>query len=79
MLKNFLTQGLREPSRKDALLDLFVNTEGLMGDVMIGDCLGHIDHEMVEFKIFSVARNQVSRVLSYSGSYLAEYPDFEGL
>lgn len=50
-----------------------------MEDVMVGGCLGHSDHEMVEFKIFSVMRKMVSRILSYSGSYLAEYPDFEGL
>ncbi|KAK4810529.1 hypothetical protein QYF61_004492 [Mycteria americana] len=33
---NFLTQVLSEPTRKDALLDLlFVNREGLVGDVMV--------------------------------------------
>ncbi|KAK4818300.1 LOW QUALITY PROTEIN: hypothetical protein QYF61_010762 [Mycteria americana] len=33
---NFLSQVLSEPARKDALLDLlFVNREGLMGDVMV--------------------------------------------
>ena len=54
---------LREPTRIDALLDLlFVNGEGLMGDVMVGGCLGHSDHEMVEFKIFSIMRKKDSRV-----------------
>ena len=56
---NFLSQVLSEPTRKDALLDLlFVNREGLVGDVMVGGCLGHSDHEMVEFKIFSVMRKK---------------------
>ncbi|XP_040977464.1 uncharacterized protein LOC121232961 [Aquila chrysaetos chrysaetos] len=60
---NFLSQVLREPTRKDALLDLlFVNREGIVGDVLVGGCLGHSDHEMVEFKIFSVMRKQDSRV-----------------
>ncbi|GAB0210316.1 mitochondrial enolase superfamily member 1 [Grus japonensis] len=60
---NFLSQILSEPTRKDALLDLlFVNREGLMGDVMVGDCLGHSDHERVGFKIFSVMRKKDSRV-----------------
>ncbi|KAK4806138.1 hypothetical protein QYF61_001061 [Mycteria americana] len=60
---NFLSQVLGEPTRKDALLDLlFVNGEGLVGDVMVGGCLGHSDHEMVELKIFSVMRKKDSRV-----------------
>ena len=29
---------------------------------MVGGCLGHSDHEMVEFKIFSVMRKKDSRV-----------------
>ncbi|KAK4827172.1 hypothetical protein QYF61_015134 [Mycteria americana] len=60
---DFLSQVLSEPTRKDALLDLlFVNREGLVGDVMVGGCLGHSDYEMVEFKIFSVMRKKDSRV-----------------
>ena len=60
---NFLSQVLSEPTRKGALLDLlFVNREGLMGDVMVGGCLGHSDHERIESKIFGVMRKKVSRV-----------------
>ncbi|GAB0208399.1 mitochondrial enolase superfamily member 1 [Grus japonensis] len=60
---NFLSQVLSESTRKDALLDLlFVNREGLMGDVMVSDCLGHSAYEMVEFKIVSVVRKKDSRV-----------------
>ena len=29
---------------------------------MVGVCLGHSDHEMVEFKLLSVMRKKVSRV-----------------
>ena len=60
---NFSSQVLSEPTMKDALLHLlFVNRGGLVGGVMIGGCLGHSDHEMVEFKIFGVMRKKVSRV-----------------
>ena len=59
-----MSQVLSEPTRKDApLLDLlFVNRERLTGDGMVGGCVGHSDHEMVEFKIFSVMRKKDSRV-----------------
>ena len=60
---NFLSQVLSEPTREDALLDfLFVNREGLIGDIMVGVCLGHSDHEMAECKIFGIMRKKVSRV-----------------
>jgi len=47
----FLVQVLREPPRKAALLDLFVNREVLMGKMVIGGCLGHSDHEVAEFQM----------------------------
>lgn len=57
---NFLSQVLSESARKHAFPDLlFVNRER---DVMVGYCLGHSDHEMVEFKIFSVMREKGSQV-----------------
>lgn len=60
---NSLSQVRREPTRKDALLDLlFVNREGLVGNVMVGGCLGHSDHESTEFKIASVMRKKDSIV-----------------
>lgn len=41
-----------EVTRKDAFLDLFlVNREGLMSEVVIGDCLDHSNHKVIEFKI----------------------------
>ena len=59
---NFLSQVLSEPARKDALLDLLItNREALVGDVMVGGCLGHSDHEMVELKLCSVKRKKDSR------------------
>ena len=58
---NFFAQALSEPARKGALLDsLFVNKEGLVGDVTVGGCLGHSDHKEVEFKLFGVMRKKVS-------------------
>ncbi|KAM6364410.1 uncharacterized protein J5M81_015706 [Pluvialis apricaria] len=59
---NFLTQLVKEPTRGSALLDLlFVNREGLVGDVKVGGRLGHSDHEMVEFSILGEARRGASR------------------
>ncbi|GAB0190604.1 hypothetical protein GRJ2_001525700 [Grus japonensis] len=59
---NFLVQVLKEPMRKGALLDLLlVNREGLVGEVAIGGCLGHSDHEVVEFKIFGDRRKTATK------------------
>ena len=47
---NFLTWLVSEPSRECAPLDLlFVNRERLVGDMMVGRCLGHSEHEMIVF------------------------------
>jgi len=47
---NFLTQLVSELTREGTLLGLlFVNWERLVGDVMVGGCLGHSNHEMIEF------------------------------
>lgn len=35
-----------------------------MDDVMAGDCLGHSDHEMVEFLIFHEGRTEVNRTVT---------------
>jgi len=60
---NFLSQVLSEPTRKDVPIGLlFVNREGLVGDAMVGGCLGHSDHEMVEFKSFNVTKKKDGRV-----------------
>ncbi|PKU32709.1 proline-rich basic protein 1 [Limosa lapponica baueri] len=59
---NFLTQLVRELPREGALLDLmFVNREGLVGAVTVGGCLGHSDHEIIEFSILREARRGASR------------------
>ncbi|GAB0181359.1 hypothetical protein GRJ2_000601200 [Grus japonensis] len=40
---NFLTQLVREPTGEVTPLDLlFANREGLVSDVMVGGCLGHM-------------------------------------
>lgn len=50
-----LTQLERKPTRGDALLDLlFMNREGLMGDIVDGSCLGQNDHKMIEFSILVI-------------------------
>lgn len=49
-----MVQVLREPTRKDALLDLlFVSRERFIGKVVITGCLGHSDHVIVELQIIS--------------------------
>ncbi|KAK4829737.1 hypothetical protein QYF61_006446 [Mycteria americana] len=59
---NFLTQLVGEPSREGAPLDLlFRNREGLVSHVMVGGCLGHSDHEMIDFSILGEVRRGVSR------------------
>lgn len=63
---NFLIQVLREMTRKGALLDLLVvNRYGLTGEVMIGGCLGHSGHEMVEFKFFGDRRKLSAELLHW--------------
>ena len=58
-----MSQLLSELTGKDAFLDfLFVNGEGHVENVVVGHCLGHSDHEMFQFKIFSVMRKKDSRV-----------------
>lgn len=47
---NFLSQVLSELARKDLL---FMNTEGLVGDVTVICCLGSCDHEMILFNFIS--------------------------
>lgn len=48
-------------TRKGTLLDLlFVNSDGLLGEVIIGGSHGHSDLEVVEFKIFGKMRKNLS-------------------
>ncbi|PKU29972.1 hypothetical protein llap_19725 [Limosa lapponica baueri] len=62
MEDNFLTQLVGKPTRGGASLDLlFTNREGLVGDVVVGGCLGLSDHELVKFSILSDVRRGVSK------------------
>ena len=59
---NFLTQLVKEPTRGSKILDLlFVNREGLVGDVKVGGRLGQSDHEMLDFSILAEPQRGVSR------------------
>lgn len=40
---NFYLQAFSEPGRQDALLDFVIRKD--LGDVVVGGCLGHSDHE----------------------------------
>ena len=64
---NFLTQLVQEPTRSKILELLFVNREGLVGDVKVGCRLGQSDHKMRDFSILAEARRGVSRSASRSG------------
>lgn len=60
--------------RTETLLDLlFENSEGLMGDMTVGVCLGHSDHGLGEFKNVGVRRKTVSRVATVN----LKRPDFK--
>lgn len=52
---NFQSQVLSEPAGKGALLDLFFEKrDSLLRKMIVGACLGHSDHEIVEFNGFCV-------------------------
>ena len=59
---NFLTELVKEPVKGSKILDLlFVNREGLVGNVRVGGRLGHSDHEMLDISILAEPRRGVSR------------------
>lgn len=52
---DFLVEIVREPTRERAHLDLlFGNREGFMDKVVIGDCLSHNEHKVVELQIIGL-------------------------
>ncbi|GAB0179465.1 hypothetical protein GRJ2_000411800 [Grus japonensis] len=60
---NFLLQGIKELTRRGAVLDLVLtNKEGLVGDMKLKGSLGCSDHEMVEFRILRTARRARSKL-----------------
>ena len=62
MEDNSLTQLVSKPTRGGASLDLlFTNREGLVGDVVVGGCLGLSDHEMIEFTVLGEVNKGVSK------------------
>ena len=78
MEETFLTRLVGEPTREGDLLDLlFVNREGLVGDGMVGGCLGHSDHEMIEFLILREVRRVVIRTATLD-FWRADFVLFKG-
>ncbi|KAJ7424496.1 hypothetical protein WISP_28400 [Willisornis vidua] len=62
---NFLTQLVSKPASGAALLDLsFTNREGLVGDVMVGDHLGHNDHKVIEFLLLGEVAKKYNDILT---------------
>ena len=63
---NFLTELVKEPVKGSKILDLlFVNREGLVGNVRVGGRLGHSDHEMLDFSILVGPQKGVSRTATF--------------
>lgn len=53
---------VREPTREGVLVDLlFVNRAGLVGDTVVGGCLGYSDYRMVEFSVAGEVKRGISR------------------
>ena len=53
---------MKEPTRGSKILDLlFVNREGLVGDVRVGGHLGLSNHKMLDFSILVGPQKGVSR------------------
>lgn len=62
---NFLSQLVSEPTKGGTMLDLlFANRDGLVGDVVVGDCLEHSDHEIIEFLIFGEIRRNINKTFT---------------
>ncbi|XP_053914607.1 hyccin isoform X2 [Cuculus canorus] len=62
---NFLAQLVSEPTREGAFLDLlFVNREGLVGDLTVGGRLGLSDHEMIGFSVLGGIKKGVSKTVT---------------
>ncbi|RMB91349.1 hypothetical protein DUI87_32140 [Hirundo rustica rustica] len=73
MEDNFLSQLVGEPSRGGTMLDLlFVNRDGLAGDVVVGGCLGQSDREIIEFSIFGEVRRSTSKTLALDFGLLGD-------
>lgn len=73
MEDSFLSQLVSEPTRGGALLDLlFTNGEGLVGDMVVRDCLGYNDHDIMEFSI----RGETRRGINITSTRDFQRPDF---
>ena len=62
------------------MLDLlFANRDGLVGDVVVGGCLGHSDHEIIEFSIFGETRRNINKTFNWTsrGQTLAYFGDLQ--
>ena len=58
----------RKSSRESTPLDLlFPNREGLVGNMVIGSCLDHSDHERTKFFILGEVRIIKSATLDFQG------------
>ena len=76
MQDNFLHQLVREPTRGDNILDLVLsNSENLVKEVSVDDCLGNSDHKVITFQleIKAVRSDNLMRVPNFRR---ANFEDF---
>ncbi|RMC05599.1 hypothetical protein DUI87_17684 [Hirundo rustica rustica] len=65
MEDSFLSQLVGESTRGRTVLDLlFANRDGLVGDVVVGGCFGHSDHEIIEFSKFGEIRRNINKTFT---------------
>lgn len=79
--ENFLIQMIKEPTRKDALLDLILTNEAeLVVDVKVGGRLGCTDHETMQFRIQSGGSGVKSRTatLNFRRAVFSHFRDLPG-
>ena len=56
---------MKELTRRSNILDLlFVNREGLVGDVKVGGHLGQSDHKMLDFSVLVEPQRGVRRTVT---------------
>lgn len=57
---------MSEPTKDGPLLDLlFTNGQGLVGDVVVRDCLGYSDHDIIEFSIRGETRRGINKTSTW--------------
>lgn len=62
-----MTEMIRGPAVESTLLNMmnmFVNSEGLLGNIMVGGHLRHSNHKIMEFSVSGGVKRRVSRTVT---------------